>query len=180
MECRSQVLDELTEVDTFVGNIIENGFLAVALILYVANLHLQTQPLGNLTALNHRRMLALFGFLVLVHIDGTSQTIDTADVFSTLQIGFLDLHVHQTARQRHHTDVVSGIGFHGDDVSLLQGQVVHVVIISLAGMFELNFHQVSSFCIARHIGQPVVGVQLTILTAYSMFAESSVAACHYI
>jgi hypothetical protein len=44
------------------------------------------------------------------------------------------------------------------------------MVISLTGVLELNFHKVSGLRIARHVGKPVVGVQLTILTAYCLMA----------
>jgi len=42
VEGSSKVLDKLAEVDTFVGNVVEDSFVSIALIFYVTNLHLQT------------------------------------------------------------------------------------------------------------------------------------------
>jgi hypothetical protein len=53
------------------------------------------------------------------------------------------------------------------------------MIVALAGVLELNLHEVSGVCIARHIGQPVVGIQLTVLSTYGMLAQSAVATSHY-
>ena len=39
MEGGSEVLDELSEVYTLVGDVVEDGLVAIALILHVANLH---------------------------------------------------------------------------------------------------------------------------------------------
>ena len=63
----------------------------------------------------------------------------------------------------------------GNDVAFLQLQVVHIMEIALAGMLELHLHQVCGLSISRHICEPVVGVQLAILTAYSRPAQSTVA-----
>jgi hypothetical protein len=53
------------------------------------------------------------------------------------------------------------------------------MVIALARMLELYLYQVSGIGIAWHISEPVVGVQLTILTSDGMFAEPSVATGFY-
>jgi hypothetical protein len=44
------------------------------------------------------------------------------------------------------------------------------MIVAFTGMVELNLYQVCGVGVAWHIGQPVVSIQLTILSAYSIFA----------
>ena len=61
-------------------------------------------------------------------------------------------------------------GLHSHNVAFLQFQVVHIMVISLAGMLELYLHQIRRVLIARHVSQPVVGVELSILSAYSLMA----------
>jgi hypothetical protein len=68
------------------------------------------------------------------------------------------------------------IGLYSHNVALLQFQIVHIVVIALASVLELNLHEVSILSIARHVGQPVVGVQLSVLTPTSLMTESTVAA----
>ena len=63
-----QHLDELAEIDALVGNVVEDGLVAVALIFHVAYLHVQSEVLGNLARLDHGVVLAGFGFLVLQHV----------------------------------------------------------------------------------------------------------------
>ena len=169
MECGCQVLDELAEVHTLVGNIVKNGLLTVTLIFYVANLHLQPQILGNLTAFNHRCMFQTLRLLEFVDVGLARYAIDAADVVSTLQVRLLQLHVHQSSCQRHHTDVVTRVRLYGHDVTLLQRQIVHIVVIALACMLELYLHQIRCVGIPWHVGQPVVGIQLTILTSDGIF-----------
>ena len=48
MECVGQHLDELTEIDSFLGYVVEDGLVAVALILHIADFHVQSQSLGYL------------------------------------------------------------------------------------------------------------------------------------
>jgi hypothetical protein len=52
------------------------------------------------------------------------------------------------------------------------------VVVALAGMFELYLYQVGGIGISWYVGQPVVGVQLTILSTYGMLAQSAVATSH--
>ena len=120
MEGGCKIFDELSEVYASIGNVVEDGFVAVTLILYVANLHVQPQVLSYLAAFNHSSMLTRFRLMVLVHVGGTCNAIDAAYFLRTLQVCFLDLQFHQAAGQSHHTDVMSGIGLYSHNVTLLQ------------------------------------------------------------
>ena len=173
MEGGGKVLDELPEVYTLVSDVVEDGLVAVALILHITNLHLQSEVLGNLATLNHCGVFAALGLLELVHIHGTRDAVDALDVVGTLQVGFLHLQLDQSTSQRHHTDVVAGTGFHGDDVAFLQFQFIDVVVIALAGVLELHLHEVGGVDVARHVSQPVIGVQLAVLPADSLVAQAA-------
>ena len=178
MEGGSEVFDELTEIDALIGNVVEDGFVTVALIFHVANLHLETQSLGNLATLNHSGMLAALGFLILLHIYGTCYAIDTLDVIGGLQVCLLQLQLHQTSCQRDNTDVVTRVGLYRHDVALLQVKLVDIVVIALSRVFELHFHEVGGIDISWHVSQPVVGVELSVLTSHGVLAESTVAASY--
>ena len=91
MERRSQVLDELAEVHALVGNIVEDGLVAVALVFHVADFHLQSQSLGYLPAFNHGGVLPTLGLAVFVHVDFLGNAIDALNVVGTFQVGFLYL-----------------------------------------------------------------------------------------
>ena len=117
--------------------------------------------------------------MVFLHVYRTGYAVDAANFLRTLQVGFLQLQFYQSSGQRYHTDVVARIGLDGNHVAFLQLQVVDVVVISLAGVLELNLHQVGVFNVAWHIGQPIVGVQLSVLAPYGLMAESAVTAGHY-
>ena len=180
MEGGCQVFNQLAEVHALVGDIIEDGLLAVALIFHVANLHLQTQVLGNLTTLNHRLVLASLGLVIFVHVHLAGQAIHALNLLAALQVGLLHLQGHQSSCQCHHADVVTRAGLHGHDVAFLQWQVVHVVIVAFAGVLKLHLHQVGRLSVARHVGQPVVGVQLAVLSSHGSAAESAVTTCTYL
>ena len=54
MEGSCQVFDELTEVHALVSDIVEDGLVAITLILHIANLHVESKSLSYLATLNHR------------------------------------------------------------------------------------------------------------------------------
>ena len=69
-----QHLDQLAKVYSIVSNIIENGLIAVALILNVADFHLQTQVHSNLAGTDHRVLFAGLGLLIAFHVGGLGLT----------------------------------------------------------------------------------------------------------
>ena len=79
-----QYFNELSEVHAFVCDIVEDGFIAVSLILHVSNFHLQTESLSYLTALYHRVMFTTFGLLVFAYIYGLGYAVDALDVIGRL------------------------------------------------------------------------------------------------
>ena len=178
MEGGCKVFDQLAEVHTLVSNIVENSLVAVALIFHITNLHLQTEPQGYLTTLNHRGMLTALGLMILLHIHRTGNAVDTLDIVGTLEVSLLELQLHQSARQCNHTDVVSWVGFYSHDIAFLQFEVVHIMIIALTGMLELNLNQIGGIDITWNISQPVVGVQLFVLSPHCLMTESAVATNH--
>ena len=172
VESFGQYLDELPEVDTFVGDIVEYCLVAVALVFHVAYLHLQAEVFGYLPAFYHGLVFAAFCFAILFHIYRACQPVHAFYVVCRPQIGLFQLHFYQTARERHHSDVVSGICFHGHNVTLFQRQIVHIVEISLACLFELYFDKVCCVSVSRNVGQPIVCVQLLVLPSHSLLAEA--------
>ena len=71
------------------------------------------------------------------------------------------------------------ISLNSHNVALLQVELVHVVIVALAGMLELHLHQVCRIYVSRHVSQPVVGVQLSVLPTYCILAQASAATVLY-
>ena len=176
MEGRSQVFDQLTEVHTLIGDVVEDGLIAVALILHVTDFHVQSQTFGYLTALDHRTMLTGLCFPTFLQVGLTGNAVDALDVISRFQVGLLHLEVHESACQRHNTYVVTRTSLYSHHVSLFQFEVVHVVVVSFAGVLELYLYEVCGLHVARHVSQPVIGVQLSVLSTYGLMTESSVAA----
>ena len=173
-------LDELTEVDTLVGDVVEYRLVAVALILHVTNLHLQTEVLGYLSALNHGAVFAAFRLVVFVDVHGFSNAIYALYVVSRLEVGFLQLQLHQTSGERNRTDVVTRTCLNRHDVALVQVDVVDVVVVTLARVLELHLHEVSVLVVARHVVQPVVCVELHVLSSASVVVQSAIGVTRYL
>jgi hypothetical protein len=53
------------------------------------------------------------------------------------------------------------------------------MIVALTGVLELNLHEVGRVGITGHVCQPIIGIQLTVLSTYGMLAQSAVATSHY-
>ena len=175
VECGCQVFDELTEVHTFVGDVVEYGFVSIALIFHVANLHLQSEAFGDLSALDHGVVLARLGLMVFLHVHRLRYAIDASYVVGRFEVGLFDLQMYKASGECHHADVVSGIGLHSHNVAFLQPEVIDIVVISFARVLELHLHQVGRLSVAGYISQPVVGVELLVLSPHSGAAESTVA-----
>ena len=84
-------LDELTEVHTSVGNVIEDGLVAVALIFHISYLHFQSQVLGYLSTAYHGIVFQSLGLLVFFHVGRACLSVDAPYFLVTLQIGLFHL-----------------------------------------------------------------------------------------
>ena len=173
MEGFGKYLDELSEVHTSVGNVVEDCLVAVSLVFHIAYLHIQVEAQSYLAGTNHGGVLACLRFVVFLHIHRLCLAVDALDVGFRFDAGFLHLQRHEASGQCHHADVMSGSGFHGNNISLFQGYLVAVAVVSLPGVFELDLHQVAFFHVARYVGKPVVGVQLLVLSVAALAAEVS-------
>ena len=179
MEGSGEVFDELSEVYTFVGDVVEDGLIAVALIFHVTNLHLQAKAPGYLSALDHRVVLAGLRLTEFLHVYRLGDAIDTLDVVGRPKVYPLQLQLHEAARQRDRTDVMPRAGLNGHHVAFRETEFIDVMIISLARVLKLYLHEVGAFGVSGHVGQPVICVELPVLPPTSFMAEAAVAArCH--
>ena len=70
LESLGQHLDELAEVNAFVGDIVEDGLVAVALIFDVADFHIEVERRGDFAGANHCVVLAGFGLFEFFEVGG--------------------------------------------------------------------------------------------------------------
>ena len=182
-ESLRQHLDKLSEIHTLIGNVVENGLVAVSLIFHIANLHVQMQVLGNLAGLQHGFMFAGLGLLKFFQIAIAGNAVYLLRLRAErVYLVFLHLQQHQLSHQRHRSDVVSWSGLHCHQVALGQFQSIGVAEIALAGILESDLHIVGYLARGGYIAQPVEGVQLIIsFTAATLtihFAAPTVITIH--
>ena len=174
MEGLSQHLDELAEIDTTVGNVVEDSLAAVALVFHIANLHLQAQVGSNLARLNHRLMLAALSLGILLHINGTCLAIDAAHGSILLYAYLLHLQQHQPPSEGDGADIVSRAGLDSHDVTLVKVKVIAIEVVALAGVLELDFDVVRLLQVAGGIGKVVIDVKGAVLTTITAAANAVV------
>ena len=121
MESLRKDLDKFAEVDTLVGYVVEYRLELVALILYVANLHIQTHIGGNLSRGNHCLVLQGYGLLPALDVVGTCLAV------YLLKIAVVGVEAHAAhllgyhiARERDDAYVVAWLSLDSDDVSALE------------------------------------------------------------
>jgi hypothetical protein len=68
---------------------------------------------------------------------------------------------------------------YGDNIALGQRQMVAVQEIILSGILELHFNQIGHLIVTWHISQPVICIQLFVLSSYSLYAQASLTATTY-
>ena len=116
-------------------------------------------------------MLTLFCGLIFFEVGVRGDAVEAFDFVFALEAGFEHLHLGQSACQRDNADVVSGRGFYGDTVTFFDFQVIDVVVISLAGVLELDFHQIRYLLVVRQVGQVVKDIVLAIMPHVPTFSR---------
>lgn len=167
LECLGKYLDKLTEVYTLVGDVIEYGLVAVALVLNVAYLHVQPQALGNLAGANHGIVFARLGLFVFLDVDRLGEAEYALGFGSITPGGTFHAQLGQGPRKGDGSYIVPRSGLYGNEVAGAERQVGGIAEISLAGIFELHFHNVARSLVTGYVGKPVEAVQ---------FATAAVAA----
>ena len=146
VEALGEDLDQLAEVDALVGDVVEDRLDLVALVLDVADLHVEPHVGGDLPRGDHRLVLEGDGLLPAFDVVGLGLAVDLP-VFAVVGVEARAAHLprHQVARHRDDADVVSGRGLHGDDVADLQRQVVDVLVERAPRVLEAHLHDVGGF-----------------------------------
>ena len=121
METLGKDLDKFAEIDTTLGDVVEDSLDLVALILHVADLHVKTHFGSNLTRLNHRVVLQGDSLLPTLNVVGFGLTVDllvlAIEGGEARATNLLGNHI---ARERDDADVVTGRCLHGNNVATLE------------------------------------------------------------
>ena len=152
--------DELTKVDTFIGDVIENGLGLVALKFHIPDFHVQPKIFGNFTGLQHGIMLHLHRLLPFLDVDRFGQTVNFTK-FAIHKSGLVPSHLfeNEIPNQRNYTDIVTRTCLHGYNIPGFEGQVVDILEIILACIFETDFDNIVWVDGIRNIVKPVVNSQ---------------------
>ena len=160
LECLGKDFDKLTEVYTLVGDVIEYGLVAVALVLYVANLHVQPQALGNLAGAYHGIVLTRLGLFVFLDVDRLGEAEYALGVGSITAGGTFHAKLGQGPGEGDGAYIMPRGGLDSNEVAWTERQVGGIAEISLAGILELHFHNVACRLVAGYVGKPVEAVKL--------------------
>lgn len=153
-------LYQLPEIDTVLGYIIEYRLISIALILYVAYLHIEAQILGDFAGLYHRIVLAGLGLLIFLYIIGLCLAIHSFQLGLMFRGMFAHLQRHQPPYQRYLAYVMTGRRLYGNDIAHLQLQVRRIAIVSLARILEAYLYQIALLLRLGQVGKPVGKVEL--------------------
>ena len=161
-----QHLDELAEVDPFVGDVVEDGLVAIALILDVADFHVEVQVLGNLAGPDHGVVLLGLGLFELLEVVGLGLAVDPLELgIVDLDVVLLHLQQHQPAGKGHLADVVPRRSLDGYQIARHEPDVSRVAVVPFAGILEPHLDQVGVVVRLGNVGQPVVDLELRPLAA---------------
>ena len=143
MEPFGEYLDQFAEVDALVGDIIEDGLDLVALVLHVADLHVQPHVGGDLTGGDHRLVLQRDGLLPAFDIVGFGLAVDLLELaVAGVESRAAHLARHQIARQRNDADIVAGRGLDRHDIAAFQRLVGRILIERPARILEAHLDDI--------------------------------------
>ena len=102
-------LDQLAEIDALVSDVVEDCLDLIALILNVADLHIQTHLGSDLARTDHRVVFEGDGLLPLLDVVGLGLAVYLLELATHRSKADTEhLTRHHIARERNDTDVVSG------------------------------------------------------------------------
>ena len=148
VESLGEDLDQLAEIDTALGYVVEYGLYLVTLILHVADLHVETHLGRDLASLYHGVVFERYSLLPALDV-----------VWFCLAVYLLVLAVeggearaaylfgHHVARERYDTYVVSGRCLNGHDIAPFEIEVVDILIIRAARILEAHLVYVGGYVV---------------------------------
>src|SRR5690606_11704577 len=152
------VLDELTEIDTFLCRIVKCGLGAIALKLHIGDFHLQVEQYGDFAGSFFYFLFPIPTFLPNIDIllGCLSVYFRKIGVFKIFLFSF-HLDPYQLSRKRYHANVVSRLCLCGNNIPYGKGKISIVSKKFLSTILKPDFHTVKSFFPIgqRHIGKPI-------------------------
>ncbi len=153
--------DELPEVDALVGNVVENGFVAIALILNITNLHVELEVFGYAACAHHGVVLAGASLGIFVEVAWLCNTEDALELGGGFHTGASHLQLYELAGESDAADVVARSGFHCHHVAYREVDAGGVAVEALTGVFKYHLNERTLGHGAGNVGKPIVAVELT-------------------
>ena len=97
LESLGKHLDELAEVDTLVGYVVEDGLVAVTLVFHIADFHVELEVGGDFAGAYHGVVLAGAGLLVTLEVRSLRLAEHTAGLGVGLHSSLAHLQAHKRA-----------------------------------------------------------------------------------
>ncbi len=165
VESLRQYSDQLAKVYALIGDIVENGLIAIALILHISDLHIQIQIGRNLAGLDHRIVLSCLCFAVLIQIAlfGYAVYLERLAVVRAVSM-FAHLEFYQLTGQRHRPDVMARISLYGYYIPFVQFYLLAVEVVPFARILELYLHESAIFGQIGDVAQPVISAERLAMT----------------
>ena len=122
LERLGEHLDELTEVHSLIGDVIEYGFIAITLVLNVTDFHIEMEVFGNLARAYHSVVFARLGLLVALDVGRLCEAEYALDVIgSALAATPAHATLHEGTHERDAAYVMTRSGLHRHHVANLEG-----------------------------------------------------------
>ena len=136
-------LDQFAEIDALVGDVVEDRLDLVALVLHVADFHIESHFGGDLACGDHRFVLQSDGLLPAFDVVGFGLAVNLLE-FAVVGVETHAAHLagYHVARQGDDADVVSRRSFHSDDVAPFQRQIIDVLVVEAPGVLEAHFENI--------------------------------------
>ncbi len=161
LELARIVADELAEVHAPLGRVVEGSLAQVALILHVADLHVEVERAGDGAGAHHGRLFELARMAQLLQVALVRLTDDAGLHVLFAQLALAQLQAHQLARQAHLAHVVAVLRFHHHPVARGDALAQRVAVIVLSGaVLEAHFHDIARLHVVdAEARQPVERVE---------------------
>ena len=173
MEGVCQNANQFAKVNALISNVIENCFVAIALIFHITDFHVQFEFFGYLSALNHGGIFTTARLFPFFNVGGARFAVDAFQVCTWLKLRLFHLQWHQTSSKGHCANVMPWRGFHSYDVAFGKVELIIIEEISFSCILKLHFYEVRHLVVARNVAVIVERIELMLGASTTASRKSS-------
>ena len=179
MELLGKIFDQLTEVHSTIGNVVEDGLGAVALELNIANLHFQAKVVCQHSGTDHGFLLTGNGILPALDVKGTRLAVNLLELL-LLRIHAFALHLsaNNGTFQSNNAQVMTIGSFHNHQVTGFYALAGGIHVNPFSGILEANLEVIVKLLLGYAL-ESVVHLKLTAALPVFYFAVSRFLVKHY-